>query len=266
MPRYEIRYIDGEGHEQITYIGFSDKKSRMNKVKKFSKKLMKEQDIEDPRLVDFELMTLCQQDFAGEKDTLRQLGEQYMDFVGRMVKGEEEKEDDVKITYDLENLKQIKRLSKREKKDIKALKKFAKRSERAGIADYIKPKGRIKALLEKITQGKLIAGNERADSERNSELFQEEAPELSLEAKQEKTIQLLNELAMEEGFDVNTFIQQQEAERGEPLSLDEKNKIIQVYQKTNDSDIRKRVKVKVKPVERRTDSAGKGAEREEESK
>lgn len=156
------------------------------------------------------------------------LYEQYIQFVKDMVDGKKALKDDIKVQYDLQNLARATELSREEKRLIK---KIAKRNERNIIAEYIKPK----SLLTRLREGL------------KNRLTRKSLPPATGEKTQKDQIfEDLKEYASYPDFDINQYIKQKEAQ-GKPLSLQDKNMILQEFARittpVEKDDIRTRVKV-----------------------
>lgn len=218
--KYVIEYEDRNGEIKI----FSVDDVMPHKMDKQEEESLKQQlEPEYFHGVDIEIVNMLSRNDLINKSNL---AEQYITFVNDMIDGKDKFEDDITITYNLEQLRKSK-LTKQEKRLIKKIAKNGKRNE---ISEYIKPKSRIKEFFERFTQGKLTSGEEK---------------EVSVE---QKMVDNMKDLAGEEGFDINLFIKQQEQIQGKEFSLKEKNEIIQQYGKeiiSKQENVRNRLKVKV---------------------
>ena len=134
----------------------------------------------------------------------------YLDQVERITDGADKGINDIKLTYDLTNLR---------KADISGfkkwqLKRFARNSERYNIADYIKPQGRLKALMGKVKQGLLTAGKQE----------EKETPY----SREDDVYSTYKMMRGEEGFDFDRFCEDMD------LS-EEERKTLESYEKVNSS-------------------------------
>ena len=134
----------------------------------------------------------------------------YLDQVERITDGADKGINDIKLTYDLTNLR---------KADISGfkkwqLKRFARNSERYNIADYIKPQGRLKALMGKVKQGLLTAGKQE----------EKETPY----SREDDVYSTYKMMRGEEGFDFDRFYEDMD------LS-EEERKTLESYEKGNSS-------------------------------
>lgn len=134
----------------------------------------------------------------------------YLDQVERITDGADKGISDIKLTYDLTNLR---------KADISGfkkwqLKRFARNSERYNIADYIKPQGRLKALMGKVKQGLLTAGKQE----------EKETPY----SREDDVYSTYKMMRGEEGFDFDRFCEDMD------LS-EEERKTLESYEKVNSS-------------------------------
>lgn len=152
------------------------------------------------------------------------LYEQYIAFIKDRVDGVEQKDTDVKIQYNLADLSKSKELFVEEKRMIK---KLAKRNSKLDIAEYIKPKGLLTRIKERLTRKKLTGGE----------------PEKTREGQIEEE---LKSLADEPGFDIDLYYNQLEERYGEKLSSEERNRIAAQYAKySGEKQFQKSVKVDV---------------------
>ena len=115
------------------------------------------------------------------------------------------------------------------------IKRIARNASRNDIAEYIKPRSKIKEFFKRMTQKRLKEG----ETER----------EISTE-------EIIKDLGNEPGFNINEFIKQQEEKIGRPISLEEQKDIVKQYMATQE----------VKPKEPETlrdrvkyDVSGKGS-------
>lgn len=132
----------------------------------------------------------------------------YLDYVEKMSKGYKRRDSDLKITYDLIDVKKAE-MSKSQKRQIK---KIAKNGQKIGVAEYIKQKGTLKSFIDKFKQKMLTAGREE---------------NIQIKGSREETIySAYKELCNEEEFDFNKFCEDMN------LSTEER-KNIEAYEKVN---------------------------------
>lgn len=148
----------------------------------------------------------------------------YLKQVERVLDGEDKDEDDISLTYNLTDIR---------KADISVfkkwqLKRFARNSEKNGIADYIKPQGRMKALIGRVKQGLLTVGSQEPEKE---EPYSREDDVYS-------TYKLMRD---EEGFDFDRFCNDMN------LSTEER-KTLESYEKVNSSKQSFHKEIKSKPA------------------
>lgn len=145
----------------------------------------------------------------------------YMDQIDRLSSFEnEERDDDMAIKYDLQNLNTTK-LSFLQKGQIKST---ARRNFMEGIAEYIKPKSRFKIFMEKMKQKSLPAGNqEKQSEEEKDDIITKQGEEMP---REDRIYSTYKDLSREEGFDFEKFC--------EDLELTpEERKELEVYEKVN---------------------------------
>ena len=109
------------------------------------------------------------------------LFQQYIKNITNIIDGNE---NDINIMYDLEKISDAKKETPKDK--IRQLKKIAKINSKNGIAEYIKPKSRIKAFFEKLTRKALNSASKQHENE-------------------DETVEMLRQLSTEDGFDINQF-------------------------------------------------------------
>ena len=124
----------------------------------------------------------------------------YMDQIDRLSSFEnEERDDDMAIKYDLQNLNTTK-LSFLQKGQIKST---ARRNFMEGIAEYIKPKSRFKIFMKKMKQKSLPAGNqERQAEEEKDDIITKQGEEMP---REDRIYSTYKDLSREEGFDFEKF-------------------------------------------------------------
>ena len=145
----------------------------------------------------------------------------YMDQIDRLSSFEnEERDDDMAIKYDLQNLNTTK-LSFLQKGQIKST---ARRNFMEGIAEYIKPKSRFKIFMEKMKQKSLPAGNqEKQAEEEKDDIITKQGEEMP---REDRIYSTYKELSREEGFDFEKFCEDMEL-------TPEERKELEVYEKVN---------------------------------
>ena len=199
--------------------------------------------------IDIELLhALGRNDIIAQTD----FSKQYLEFVKDLSDGKNKTDDDIKISYNLENLRNVVSM---ENQDKRFLKRLAKNNQRYRIADYIKPKSLFARLKEKLTRKQLTAGNTPKNME-------------------EQIAADLKEFAQEPGFDVQTYYNQLEAKYGKKLTSEQKEQIsIQAKYETlkGGRDFRNQYKVPEKAanrefsketIEKRTQNKAKAYARE----
>lgn len=145
----------------------------------------------------------------------------YMEQIERLssVDGNE-KDDDMLITYDLQDLNSAK-LGFLQKGQIKSI---ARRNFVDGIAEYIKPKSRFKMFIEKMKQKALPAGNkEKQVEDVKDDIITKEAEEMP---REDRIYSIYKDLSKEEGFDFDRFCEDME------LTPEERSEL-EVYEKVN---------------------------------
>lgn len=145
----------------------------------------------------------------------------YMDQIDRLSSFEnEERDDDMAIKYDLQNLNTTK-LSFLQKGQIKST---ARRNFMEGIAEYIKPKSRFKIFMEKMKQKSLPAGNqEKQAEEEKDDIITKQGEEM---LREDRIYSTYKDLSREEGFDFEKFCEDMEL-------TPEERKELEVYEKVN---------------------------------
>ena len=145
----------------------------------------------------------------------------YMDQIDRLSSFEnEERDDDMAIKYDLQNLNTTK-LSFLQKGQIKST---ARRNFMEGIAEYIKPKSRFKIFMEKMKQKSLPAGNqEKQAEEEKDDIITKQGEEMP---REDRIYSTYKDLSREEGFDFEKFCEDMEL-------TPEERKELEVYEKVN---------------------------------
>ena len=146
----------------------------------------------------------------------------YMDQIDRLSSFEnEERDDDMAIKYDLQNLNTTK-LSFLQKGQIKST---ARRNFMEGIAEYIKPKSRFKIFMEKMKQKSLPAGNQekQAEEEEKDDIITKQGEEM---LREDRIYSTYKDLSREEGFDFEKFCEDMEL-------TPEERKELEVYEKVN---------------------------------
>ena len=146
----------------------------------------------------------------------------YMEQIERLssVDGNE-KDDDMLITYDLQDLNSAK-LGFLQKGQIKSI---ARRNFVDGIAEYIKPKSRFKMFIEKMKQKALPAGNkEKQVEDVKDDIITKEAEEMP---REDRIYSTYKDLSKEEGFDFDKFCEDME------LTPEERSEL-EVYEKVNE--------------------------------
>ena len=146
---------------------------------------------------------------------------EYMDQIDRLSSFEnEERDDDMAIKYDLQNLNTTK-LSFLQKGQIKST---ARRNFMEGIAEYIKPKSRFKIFMEKMKQKSLPAGNqEKQSEEEKDDIITKQGEEMP---REDRIYSTYKDLSREEGFDFEKFCEDMEL-------TPEERKELEVYEKVN---------------------------------
>lgn len=146
---------------------------------------------------------------------------EYMDQIDRLSSFEnEERDDDMAIKYDLQNLNTTK-LSFLQKGQIKST---ARRNFMEGIAEYIKPKSRFKIFMEKMKQKSLPAGNqEKQAEEEKDDIITKQGEEMP---REDRIYSTYKDLSREEGFDFEKFCEDMEL-------TPEERKELEVYEKVN---------------------------------
>ena len=227
---YVISFKNEKGEEQQFELN-EIHPQKMNKQEK--KDLKRMIDTKYFSGVDIEIASaLSRNDIVKDSD----LYGQYINYVKYMMDGLDKLPEDIKVTYDLESLRDTD-LSRKEKRYIKRL---AKNSEAYGIADYVKPKSRFKAFWERITQGKLEEGKPVPSQDRD------EDDDRMRNTTEIRIMKLYDELSREEGFDVEQFIEQQKQVYGDNFTAEMETKIKQENENIKGNgkdDIRKRVRV-----------------------
>lgn len=145
----------------------------------------------------------------------------YMEQIERLssVDGNE-KDDDMLITYDLQDLNSAK-LGFLQKGQIKSI---ARRNFVDGIAEYIKPKSRFKMFIEKMKQKALPAGNkEKQVEDVKDDIITKEAEEMP---RKDRIYCTYKDLSKEDGFDFDKFCEDME------LTPEERSEL-EVYEKVN---------------------------------
>lgn len=104
--------------------------------------------------VDVQLYRILKYDKAFRDSNL---ANEYMEQIDRLTKGGEKDKTDMNIVYNLQNIREAK-LSRSQKRQIKAI---ARRSDNFNLAEYIKPKSRLREILGKVKQNLLTAGEEK---------------------------------------------------------------------------------------------------------
>ena len=131
-----------------------------------------------------------------------------------------EKDDDMLITYDLQDLNSAK-LGFLQKGQIKSI---ARRNFVDGIAEYIKPKSRFKMFIEKMKQKALPAGNkEKQVEDVKDDIITKEAEEMP---REDRIYSTYKDLSKEDGFDFDKFCEDME------LTPEERSEL-EVYEKVN---------------------------------
>lgn len=145
----------------------------------------------------------------------------YMDQIDRLSSFEnEERDDDMAIKYDLQNLNTTK-LSFLQKGQIKST---ARRNFMEEIAEYIKPKSRFKIFMEKMKQKSLPAGNqEKQAEEEKDDIITKQGEEMP---REDRIYSTYKDLSREEGFDFEKFCEDMEL-------TPEERKELEVYEKVN---------------------------------
>lgn len=145
----------------------------------------------------------------------------YMDQIDRLSSFEnEERDDDMAIKYDLQNLNTTK-LSFLQKGQIKST---ARRNFMDGIAEYIKPKSRFKIFMKKMKQKSLPAGNqEKQAEEEKDDIITKQGEEMP---REDRIYSTYKDLSREEGFDFEKFCEDMEL-------TPEERKELEVYEKVN---------------------------------
>ena len=227
---YVISFKNEKGEEQQFELN-EIHPQKMNKQEK--KDLKRMIDTKYFSGVDIEIASaLSRNDIVKDSD----LYGQYINYVKDMMDGLDKLPEDIKVTYDLESLRDTD-LSRKEKRYIKRL---AKNSEAYGIADYVKPKSRFKAFWERITQGKLEEGKPVPSQDRD------EDDDRMRNTTEIRIMKLYDELSREEGFDVEQFIEQQKQVYGDNFTAEMETKIKQENENIKGNgkdDIRKSVRV-----------------------
>ena len=132
------------------------------------------------------------------------LFKQYAENVKNTIDGNERK---INITYDLSKIKEAKGETPRDV--IRQLKKMAKINSRNGIADYIKPRSKIREFFERFTRKSLSKPVERQED-------------------RDDVAETLRQLSSEAGFDINQFYEDLE-KNGEKLTPERKQKLDAIY-------------------------------------
>lgn len=132
------------------------------------------------------------------------LFQQYIKNITNIIDGNE---NDINIMYDLEKISDAKKETPKDK--IRQLKKIAKINSKNGIAEYIKPKSRIKAFFEKFTRKALNSASKQHENE-------------------DETVEMLRQLSTEDGFDINQFYKDIER-NGEKLTSKRKEELNKIY-------------------------------------
>ena len=144
----------------------------------------------------------------------------YMEQIERLssVDGNE-KDDDMLITYDLQDLNSAK-LGFLQKGQIKSI----ARRNFDGIAEYIKPKSRFKMFIEKMKQKALPAGNkEKQVEDVKDDIITKKAEEMP---REDRIYSTYKDLSKEDGFDFDKFCEDME------LTPEERSEL-EVYEKVN---------------------------------
>ena len=144
----------------------------------------------------------------------------YMEQIERLssVDGNE-KDDDMLITYDLQDLNSAK-LGFLQKGQIKSI----ARRNFDGIAEYIKPKSRFKMFIEKMKQKALPAGNkEKQVEDVKDDIITKKAEEMP---REDRIYSTYKDLSKEDGFDFDKFCEDME------LTTEERSEL-EVYEKVN---------------------------------
>ncbi len=243
LTAVECKVENGKVVYVISYLDENDKEGQFEVADIVPHKMSEQEKENMKRVIDpayFSSVDIDIADILSRSDIVENtnLYGQYIDFVRDMKDGKDKLENDIQITYNLENLREATDLSWRERL---MLRRLARNNQKYGIADYIKPKSRIKQFFERFTQKKLEP----------AALKQEYLTE------EQAMLQTLEDLGKESGFNIIQFIEQQEQAQGKSFSLEEKNKIIQQYGKMTqgeqNNDIRNRVKVN--PVDLKSEKA-----------
>lgn len=174
----------------------------------------------------------------------------YMDQIDRLSSFEnEERDDDMAIKYDLQNLNTTK-LSFLQKGQIKST---ARRNFMEGIAEYIKPKSRFKIFMEKMKQKSLPAGNqEKQSEEEKDDIITKQGEEMP---REDRIYSTYKDLSREEGFDFEKFCEDMEL-------TPEERKELEVYEKVN-ADSKAFHKCIKNPVTYKEDSLQSNNEKEQ---
>ena len=135
------------------------------------------------------------------------------------------KEDDMKIYYDLQDLRSAK-LGFLQKSQIKSI---ARRNYLEGIAEYIKPKSRFKTFMDKIKQKLLPAGNGNRENKyeeiKKDEIITKQGEDMP---REDKIYSTYKHLSKEDGFDFDKFCEYMEL-------TPEERKDLESYEKVNSS-------------------------------
>lgn len=243
-PEYEISYNDGNGKLQIETISDIEPRAMTDKEKQVYKQSIEPKHKRDLLGVDVGIIVALHEvdERNGGKS---QLGYQYLYYLRDLISNDKERgENDIDIIYDLSDIKDAK-LSLRDRLTIS---RIAAKSERLGTAEYIPAPNKIRDFFRSFRQKKLPSGREQTLEE-----FGHDA---------------VDDLANEKGFDMDTFLEQQESVQGEKLTQEEKDRFMDTYYDAKERNAwREELKVDTEPLPQQEQTQNDEAqEREEEAR
>ena len=201
-PEYEILYNDENGELQFEIISDVEPRSMTDKEKQVYKQSIEPKHKRDLLGVDVGIIVALHE--LDEKNGgTSQLGHQYLYYLKDLISNNKERgENDIDIIYDLSNIKKS-NLSLGERLSIS---RIAAKSERLGTAEYIPAPNKIRDFFRNFRQKKLPSGN-----------FEKVGH------------YAIDDFANYEGFDMDTFIEQQESVQGRRLTQEEKDRLMDTY-------------------------------------
>ena len=207
---YRISGLDNNGKEYI----ISKTTNRAQRVTGKEKREMKELIDNGLKNVDISIYRMLKNEKVFKDDNLLKT---YLKQVSEISSGLGRHKNDIKMTYDLRNIKEAKIgfLSKLK------IKNFASKAQKNKIAEYIKPQGRLKGLLTGMKQQDLLEAGRSIANVDQEKLIKESLDE---RPREQQVWSAYKQMHDEEGFDFEQFSQDMN------LS-DEEKSFIQTYEK-----------------------------------